>query len=129
MQFNSSNKQTFKSLGDVVLRRNKNINENVFKEVNIRELRTSVILFVSAFLFLFIFVPWCIAYIFYKFYPDKLTLVYLLSVHLMVQLNSMINPILIIRTIKDADVILSRCAKVILCPIKEKGTAISTKAP
>lgn len=107
MQFNTSNKQALKSLGNVVLRRNKSINQNMFIGFSVRELRATLILFFSVLLFLLIFLPWCVAYIFFKFYPEKMSLAFLLSVYLMLQLNSMINPFLIARTIKDADVILS----------------------
>lgn len=114
MQFNTSSKQALKSLGDVVLRRNKNINQNIFIGISVKELRTTLILFVSILLFLLIFIPWCVAYIFFKFYPEKMTLAFLLAVYLMLQLNSMIQPFLIVRTIKDADEIVSGWIKSLL---------------
>lgn len=122
MKSSTSNKEAFKNLKDVFLRRNKNITENMFIGINVRELRATLILFVSILLFLLIFIPFYVAYIIYKLNPHMLSLPLLWSVYLMIQLNSMVNPFLNARTIKDANVILTRSVKFIFCQGSEKGT-------
>lgn len=101
-----SNIEAFKGLKDVFLRRNKNISENIFRGINIRELRATLILFVSILLFLLIFVPMSIVLLIFKLKAGIMSLASLLSIYLMFQLNSLLNPFLNVRTIKDADLLL-----------------------
>lgn len=124
MLSNTSNKQTFRNLGKVILGRHKGM-EHIFAEINFRDLRASLILFLSILLFVLIWVPWCIAYVFFKYYPEKMSLALLLSIYMMFQLNSMINPFLYVRSIGDADVILSRWIKRLFCQTTETSTSHS----
>lgn len=117
MQTNSS-KGTLKSLGNIVIRRNtrdKHGSETTFKGISVREVRATLILFLSIFLFLLMWVPGPIGYVIYAYFPEHGTLNLGISVVLLFQLNSMVNPFLYARSIKDADKIGINWVRSCLC--------------
>lgn len=109
MKAESSRADKFKSLGQVILNRNmKDETRNQFKGIGIREVRATLILLITIVLFLTMWIPSIIAYIVLKGWPEKGSLTMIFVELLLYQLNSMVNPFFFARTIKDANVILTR---------------------
>lgn len=109
MKTEASNTGKLKTLGQVLLNRNiKDETRCQFKGISIREVRATLILFLTIFLFLAMWIPSVTSYVMTKLSPEKSSLLMILIHLLLYQLNSMVNPLLFARTIKDANKIFSR---------------------
>lgn len=92
---------------------------------SLRDFKTSLILFLSILLFLLIWVPWCIAYALFKYYPEKVSLMLLVTIYLLFQLNSMTHPFLYARSITDIGQILTRWFVCCFCQSTEIDSSMS----
>lgn len=109
MKSGSSNADKLKTLGHVLLNRNMKDKAGVqFKGISIREIRATLIMFLAIFLFLAMWIPSVTSYVMTKLCPEKSSLTMILAHLLLYQLNSMVNPLLFARSIKDTNEILSR---------------------
>lgn len=101
----SSKKDRFKNIGRAIL----NLNlEEVFTDLNSREIRASLILFLSISFFFMIWLPWGVIFSIMKARPEKVSLPALLTIFLLLQVDSMIHPFLYIRSVGDVKEILLR---------------------
>lgn len=106
-------------LGKIVVRRNTKMNvtedKMLYGRFKVREVRTTIILFITVTLFLLAWVPGMFLSTLLYVFPEFATLEGILTVCALSQLNSMVNPFLYARNIKNADEILKHWVKRALC--------------
>lgn len=120
----------FLELGKIVLRRNTKMNMDqdkmLYGRLKVREVRTTVILFITVLLFLLGWVPGMALSAVLYFFPACASLEGILTVCLLSQLNSMVNPFLYARNVKNADQILKNWVKCAFCANTEKIVSSAT---
>ncbi|XP_063706346.1 adenosine receptor A1-like [Culicoides brevitarsis] len=129
MGTNASHTSKFLELGKIVVRRNTKMNVNedkmLYGRFKVREIRTTIILFITVVLFLLVWVPGMILSAVLYVVPDYASMEGILLVLALSQLNSMVNPFLFARNIKNADEIIKHWFKRMLC-IKTEDFVNST---
>ncbi|XP_063706345.1 adenosine receptor A3-like [Culicoides brevitarsis] len=94
-------------LGRIVIHKNSHKNLQTSNGgIKIREIRSTVILFITIVIFLLSWVPGLVLLVIFRFFPGASSLSGTLAVYALAQLNSMINPFLFVRNIKNAGTIL-----------------------
>lgn len=112
MKSAASTTDKLKNLGHIFMRRHtKEEPADFFIGIGIREIRATLILFVTICLFLAMWLPGIIAYVVFKHYPEKSSLLLIMIQVLMFQLNSMLNPFLFVRAIKDVKIMCKKWIK------------------
>lgn len=105
----TSQTNTLIELGRIVVRKNTHKDlQTKNGGIKMREIRSAMILFITIILFLLSWVPGIILLIILRIYPSASSLTGTLAVYALAQLNSMVNPFLYARNIKNASSIIKR---------------------
>lgn len=111
-----SHTDKFRELGKIVIRKN---TKNDMEGLKIRDVRSTLILFITILFFLLTWIPGIVLLVMFQLFPDKTTLNGTLAAYVISQLNSMVNPFLYARNIKNAGKILKGWLKASIC-VSEK---------
>lgn len=125
-----SHTSKFLELGKIVIRRNTKMDvtedKMLYGRFKVREVRTTVILFITVILFLLGWVPGMVLSAVLYVVPEIASLEGILTVCALSQLNSMVNPFLYARNVKNADVILKNWVRRAFCIKTEKLVSSAT---
>lgn len=110
-------KDKWKQLGKIVRRQStfSNAEKLIFGKLTVREIRTTVLLFVTVVLFLLTWIPGIILATMLSFFPDHVSVAGMLTVYTLSQLNSVINPFLYAGMIKNSGIIIKNWFKCFYC--------------
>lgn len=116
----------FKELGKIVIRKNtKSDMETMLGGVKVRDIRSTLILFITILFFLLTYIPGIVLLIMFESFPEKTTLNGTLAAYVICQLNSMMNPFLYARNVKNAGKILKNWLKMCICIKDNTETKVS----
>lgn len=116
-----SHTDKFKELGKIVIRKNtRNDMETMLGGLKVRDVRSTLILFITILFFLLTYMPGIVLLVMFESFPHKTSLNGTLAAYVISQLNSMVNPFLYARNIKNAGKIIRSWLNLCLC-IKENS--------
>ncbi|XP_063706355.1 type-1 angiotensin II receptor A-like [Culicoides brevitarsis] len=98
--------KSMKNAEKIIIRRN---TRKILTGISAREVRATLILFLTILLFLLVWIPAPVGFIIYRYFPSYGSLNLGIAVLLCMQLNSMINPFLYARNIKNSRKLLMDC--------------------
>lgn len=113
----TSRKDKWKQLGKIVRRQStfNNSEKLIFGKLTAREIRTTVLLFVTVVLFLLTWIPGIILVTMLTYFPDHVSVAGMLTVYTLSQVNSVINPFLYAGMIKNSGIIIKNWFKCFYC--------------
>lgn len=130
MGTNISYANKVKLLGKIIIRKNvKSYDDKmIFGKLKVREIRTTILLFITVVLFLLAWIPGIVLLVLFRLAPEHVTLGGMLTVYTLSQVNSVFNPYLYAKNIKHAGKIIRkwigcRCC----CTESERITDSSTQ--